>query len=877
MLRKKIISALLVCVLLITGFQGLYILKGAAESQFTERLLVTYEDMDLSDDFSADPDGLEASFLSSDSRIKVVGGDESVVGSRSLAINKCDMRWWNIGASDKEMYVGIVVKVNGNYHNKLDLSFTTSQPSELSANASGKIITVTKQDGRTVILDASGNVVTELEAGVRYNIRAMFTWGSNKYSIYVNNVLVSENCEFKSNVYSVEGMNLVVSEIPQKNNSEDDLNDRPSVFSAASDQNVSSDQNAADSEPPDRPLISDPYILADNPSVSTSGHVYPQKYSAQKPGALPSVNIPDVEVRNDDISVYINTTKIAMSHAPVLRDGTLYLDIEQLARCVGMEFKKDNSNKTFHLTNTNAAIDAIIDNTAITINDRMYELTAPPRKINGVVMVTPNFINEAFNAKVWWDEPGKMLVITTGEYKKDDILRNVGGKFYMNGEPYYEISFNKFDLCYQIFAEYRPNSEYPSSVYQSAAAEAALKQLSERGFSSVRVFVYSNAFPYIMYDEEEQETYFKAMDQLFDLCDKYNIKLVVCLGLIEDYLLKSEYIDGEGWIHSDESTAQMVTDADSESRQNVYKYLDLFINRYKDRKSVLMWEIENEGALKADVGEATRNVQYSIMQLAKFYGDCADKIRTIDSEHLITSGDSILRPAQWNLFNDIMNGESLTWNTDTAEERLKALSLLNEKLDVISVHTYGTGISNESVYKNEYGETVNCDFDMYMDEAARLGKVLYNGETNGGFSFESQTFYKDTQEYIDSIIDSGVQLSHWWTFRSDRQGFSDGYLWRIDSGELLDMLSEANQRIKDIYTVNKAADDNTSDVWDDPSYEIFDSKAVIDGIEFVVQTSFRSKMLRLSVICGVLVAVISIGVFMLTREKLIKKRKKDIV
>lgn len=465
-----------------------------------------------------------------------------------------------------------------------------------------------------------------------------------------------------------------------------------------------------------------------------------------------------------------------MSHAPVVRDNTVYVDMQQIARCLGMELSEDKSNKSFSITNENVTAKATLDSTSVSINDREYTLTAPPRKLEGTIMVTPNFLNEVLNAKVWWDEAGKCLVITTGEYKKDEILRNIGGKLYMNGEPYYEISFNKFDLFYQIMAQYVPSSQYPSSEYTIEAAEAALKQLNELGFRSIRVFVYSGEFKDLMYNEEHQEIYFKAMDEFFDLCDKYEIKVVVCLGLIEGHLLKNEYIEGKGWITGTETLAELVANPESESRQNVYKYLDMFITRYKDRKSVLMWEIRNEGSLEADVGSAVNDVKYSLLQLAEFYGDCADKIRELDDRHLITSGDSVLRNAQWNLLKDIMNGENIAWKMDTKDERLQALALLNEKLDLISVHAYGLGVSDVSQYADSEGNPVNCDFKLYMEEAARLGKILYNGETNGSFSFESEDFYSNTEAYLNSIIDAGVQLSHWWTFRSDRQGFNDGYL-----------------------------------------------------------------------------------------------------
>ncbi len=849
MLIKRYISSILVIVLTVCGMTFVSS-AGQDLSQMTERILVTYEDQNITQEFGAPSSGLGASYVSPDSMIRVVGNSEAVMGSRSLAVNRCDMRWWTIGARDTEMYVSIVVKVNENFNNEMILSMASSKPSGYSGPSDGVIITVTKQDGIPVIKDSSGKTVAELENDVRYNIRTAFRRGENEYDIFVNNLPAAEGCKFRSEVYSVESVSVNVNELAK------DSGD--TAAASAAEEHVA-------------------YILIDNPCVATKGRAYPQKYSTQAPGAMPYVDVPDEPAESGDIKVFINSTQIAMTYAPVLRDGTVYTDLEQIARCINMDFTEDNSDKTFRIKNADTDIAGTVDSDEITVNGKKCVLTAPVRKINGIVNVPPNFLNEALNAKVWWDEYYNMLVITTGSRKKDGILRSVGGRLYMNGEPYYEISFNKFDMFYQILSEYVPDGQFPSEEYTVSAAEAALKQLNELGFKSIRVFVYSNALPDLMYNEESQKTYFKAMDQFFDLCDKYDIKVVVCLGLIESYLLKNEYIEGKGWITGTETTTDIVADRDSESRQNVYKYLDMFISRYKDRKSVLMWEIKNEGSLDADVGEAVRNVHYSLLQLAGFYGDCADKIRSIDSEHLITSGDSVLRNSQWNLLNDVMNGSGLSWKTDTAEERLKALSLLNSKLDVISAHAYGLGVSDVSVYTDSSGNTVNCDFEMYEKEAARLGKPFYNGETNGSYQLESKTFYEDTQAYIDSIINARVQLSHWWTFRSDRQGFNDGYLWRIDSGELLDMITDANRRIKEVNAVNRAEADNTSDVWDDPSYDVFDPGAVTDGSAFVARTSFRSKMIRLIVICAAAVIAAGVGVFILTREKLRKKRKKDIV
>lgn len=846
-MNRRLMSLLLAIVILAAAVPA-SVISYADEAMPIEHVFVNYEGLKVTEMFSDDSTGIGASYLAPGSKVKVVGANYSLMGTRSLAINKCDMRWWTINANDQEYYIDLTVKANEDFNNTLALSFSSRQPTVgASVSASYTPFKITKQDGKSVVLDSEGNIALEMDPSVRYSIRCVFKRGSDKYDILINNVAVSKECNLSAPVYTIDYMAIDVNPLPNDNSG-----------------------NTTETD------LKEPYILIDNPSVITKGRYYPQRFSAQETGATPLVKIPD-DVSTKDIRVFINTTEIIMADAPIERSGTVYIDIEQILRCIGATFKEDKSNRTYNISNDKVDISGTLGSKSVKINGETYKLNASPEKISGTIMVSPDFICQAFNAKVWWDEAGKLLIFSTGKYKNDDILRNIGGKFFMNGEPYYEISFNKFDLFYQVMASYEDSNEFPSEEYTVSAAEAALKQLHDLGFRSIRVFMYSGVYQDLMYNEAHQETYFKAMDQVFDLCDKYDIKVVVCLGLIETYLLKNDYVEGQGWITGTETVNELVINSQSESRKNLNEYIKKFITRYKDRKSVLMWEIRNEGNLEADIGAAVNKVTYSLIQLAKFYGDCADEIRKYDKEHMITSGDSVLRSSQWNLLADVMSGNELRWKTDTLQERLKALSLLNEKLDVISAHAYGLGISANSQYMSENGEISNCTFELYVKEAARLGKLFYNGETNAEKMLDSETFYEDTESYLNAMIEAGVQLSHWWTFRSDRQGFNDGYLWRVDSGELLELIINSNKKLKLRYVVNKAADDNITDAWADPAYEVFDSKKVSDGKEFVKKSSFKSQIIRMIILGVIVLAVCGVGVFVLTREKIKKKRKDDFV
>ena len=132
----------------------------------------------------------------------------------------------------------------------------------------------------------------EMEEDVRYNVRCVFQRGSDTYRVLINSATVSEASLLPAAAYTVDSISITVSEL-------------------------------AGEEAEGEPAAEDPYILIDNPSVYTKGRIYPQKFSAQAPGALPEVNVPEA-VESDEIRVYVNTTKIEMSHAPVVRDKDVY-------------------------------------------------------------------------------------------------------------------------------------------------------------------------------------------------------------------------------------------------------------------------------------------------------------------------------------------------------------------------------------------------------------------------------------------------------------------------------------------------------------------------------------------------------------------------
>jgi len=692
--------------------------------------------------------------------------------NNAVRINTCDMRWWSVNYYDDYMHFEYSLSFDENYADTiLYFNIQNHTPSTHTESPSGGLVAAVRADGGTPYLaDRDGNRLMDFaKDGTVYRIRVSMVYGSDKYAVYCDDTLLSDQCTFVSPVYGIFGMR----------------------FHGES-------------------ATADSYLTLDDLYFSTEGRSYAQKFSYQAPGDIPAVTIPDVPA-DDGYTFWYNGTEYDCPVEIALTDGTVYLPIEWVTEVFG------NTEQVVEIASAESTLTTEL--ASVAMNHPFYEE-------NGDLMVPAQYLAEMYEAKVWLDETNEMLIVTTGEHRDDNILRKYGHVLVQNGEPFYEISFNKFDLNWQIAADPQfnngvvGNSEINLPEVCLPGAEEALRQLSENGFRTIRVFCNNINMGK---NEAERERFFAIADTMYDLCDKYGIQVVACMGLLSGEFLPGSYVDGAGWVSGGESFYDLLTAPDSQSRANLYDFIDAYVSRYKDRDTILMWEIVNEGNLDADIGYQVESITYSLGQLGAFYKDIADRIRQNDPDRLVTGGDSILRSAQWNLYEGTMRGQqSPDWTTDTWEERLKALLVMHEGLDVISVHGYGVGYSE--TYIDENNKSQYTTWELFLEEAERLGLALYNGETSGMLDENGKpvSLPNGGEEsaaarvlYLDTIVEAGVQLTHWWAFHSDRVSFNydkDSWGVRVDdeTASTFTAIKAANEALQARYKVNPIAAENTN-------------------------------------------------------------------
>ena len=264
---------------------------------------------------------------------------------------------------------------------------------------------------------------------------------------------------------------------------------------------------------------------------------------------------------------------------------------------------------------------------------------------------------------------------------KEQYMKAKEGKLYLNGKAFYEISFNKYDLFNIVLTKKFSNSVTNDIMYENA--KKSLETISKAGFKTIRTFFSSwdgNSLKNWFLNEDNQPKYLEAIDETLDLCDQYGLLVVfVFMGGKAPFI-----VEGEDWI-------TVIEDENSASRQIVNRYVDTLVNRYKDRTTIAMWEIANEVNLNADIGGAdglfqgkTRTTKLD--RVGKFHSDIAARIKEIDKNHLVTTGDSAPRGAGWHSFQS----GRLNISLDNFDEQLKCLELTHgsNDIDVISIHFY---------------------------------------------------------------------------------------------------------------------------------------------------------------------------------------------
>lgn len=757
---KKISVMLLCAVIIASAFPATAFAKLATYGEVVYAS-VNFDNCPTTDGYGdLSSNGINASFIPSN-ECSVQITTENAIENVSARCQALDIRWWGLALQNKDYGLSLDFRLNESQFQGFYIGVENQDAATSFDYDEGHIIKMVKEIGeeKTSVYNREGEKLTELDDGVLYHIELGLTTGQDTFSVTINGETVSTDSKLYSTLQTLKCVRLFV--MGEKNNQSE----------------ISSD------------------IMIDNFKLYTGGWVYPQTYSAQAPGEIPGYDYPAHYVDTDAYSVYYNTELQNFTSEDIyVSENNAWLSAEKVIALLAAEIDAvsyEVKDGKYLLNFTNGAC---------------LDITAMVEKVEDADVLSLASINEIFGAKVWLDTEGQMILLTTGSMIDDGFLYACGYRYVMNGEPYYEISFNKYNLYLNIMSYFSGQSNEDGVTGEAILEEeeAALRTLSENGFRSIRVFVNNpwSANYNIRNTEEGKALYFQVMDTMFDMCDKYGIKVVATLKLDADMFLEVENVNGT-WVTVGEQRADLIADPDSASRQNVYEFLDECITRYADRNTVLMWEVGNEILLDADIGHIVQQVQPSAIQVGEFYSDITEYIHNIDKNHLVSSGDARLRAQQWNFLKYTMSGGTVGVGNDTAEEQYQLMYIVNKGIDVLSGHSQSASAAEFATYM-DYARSFNKPY--YVGEGGIEGTCNYL-DSNGNFIPECVNAAK---EYLSRFAESGLQLMHWWDFEAPNR--SDNYLWEVSMATTPDLfyaIADMNKEFQAAKMVNGAADVDT--------------------------------------------------------------------
>jgi len=153
----------------------------------------------------------------------------------------------------------------------------------------------------------------------------------------------------------------------------------------------------------------------------------------------------------------------------------------------------------------------------------------------------------------------------------DDVLSVREGRFYLDGQPFAEISFNKFDLLWQLYDQLSAGKVIDHANPMVRAQDKALRELHEMGFRSIRFFAlpWGPKGPESYADPNQRKLLYGALDKTLELCDRHDIRLV--WSLAAGSFTDTKLVPGKGWVHGEEHERELMSNPQSRGQQLLYR------------------------------------------------------------------------------------------------------------------------------------------------------------------------------------------------------------------------------------------------------------------------------------------------------------------
>lgn len=367
----------------------------------------------------------------------------------------------------------------------------------------------------------------------------------------------------------------------------------------------------------------------------------------------------------------------------------------------------------------------------------------------------------------------------TNTASKIVFLENRAARLYLGNEEFKEIGFN-FYHAFRLYLDL--GWDYESGAGREFARRD-LEALASRGFRVIRVMgpFDPGEFYEVFYDEDplvqenKRRIFFNALVAFLTDCDKLNIWVVFSLM----WNMQSLADLGHHSLH------EAFTNPQSLGYRRFEEYVQAVVQRCLGRPKII-WEIGNEYNLAVDlralpywaergtiadssagIGQVYRGPDnnFNSYELADFFRRVIALIKSIDSRHLVVTGNAEPPMNAMQRLQAALSGRAINDKKDTLIEHGFSLALLNRDADLISSHLY-------------IKQGIGADF--YQKFSRSLGKPLFMGEVGPNFKragdkiinadYTDPKVIKDMERKFKDIIKNGVSISLVWTYNCVSKG-----------------------------------------------------------------------------------------------------------
>jgi hypothetical protein len=246
--------------------------------------------------------------------------------------------------------------------------------------------------------------------------------------------------------------------------------------------------------------------------------------------------------------------------------------------------------------------------------------------------------------------------------------------------------------------------------------------------------------------QQDPNRFWKAADEMFSDLDQAGIQIVPTLAW---NIIQFPALGGD-------DVLTFLRNPDSKSRVLLKRFVTDFVTRYKNRKTILFYELTNEWNLFADINTEVgckpdqRCIWHNFKtdDLLTFARSMVSLVKSLDPSRQISSGYSLPRTAALHLRS------GAGWVADSSEQFKDDLLYISEPFDIISVHIYPPDTDRFGLPKEQPGEFIS----VVMSAARSVRKPVFIGE----FGDSGATPF--LRNFLRAIVDQHVDYAAIWSW-----------------------------------------------------------------------------------------------------------------